>query len=73
MFRASTVPVLKSTQLGMGDVRGSADMQVAEPIRNRPGISVGSVINGNLHVTRGNMVISGAANPNCVHSCVGTI
>ena len=54
-----------------GDVRGSATMEVADPIRNRPGISVGNVINGNLHVTRENMVICGATNPHCDEPFVG--
>ena len=33
-------------------VRGEVDMKVTEPIRNRLGISVCNVINGNLHGTK---------------------
>ena len=48
-------------------------MNVAEPIRNRPGISVGVMMNGNLHVTKANMLIVDATNPHCAQPFAGTI
>ena len=37
-------------------------MEVSEPIRNRIGIYVGNVTNGNLYATKEDMLIFGAAN-----------
>ena len=41
-----------------GDVNGNVAMVVTDPIRNRPEISVGDVISGNLHGTKEGIVTS---------------
>ena len=54
------------------EASGLVRMEVTHPSRNRSDMSVGDMINGNMHVTKEHMVIFDAANPHCAQPFVGT-